>query len=194
MLSCRRVLRVWHGECPHRCPHQPGVRHPLKSGQEVMRTDGDQPVRAGQHLRGQGPGAVVGQVELGYGPDGRRQYKRVTGRKKDTVLAKMRAVQAAKDRGMPTPDQTVTTCQWLEQWLSDVLPATVSAGTERNDRDIVRFYVLPHVGGSPWQSSGRSTSSACCERWKPRDCQPAPVDWPARCCGGRSAKRSGGER
>jgi integrase len=43
----------------------------------------------------------------------------------------------------------VTTGQWLEWWIAEVLPGTVKDGTVTNYRDVTHSYLIPHVGRVP---------------------------------------------
>ena len=107
--------------------------------------------------RGAGEGSVywiearqlwAGTVEIDTG-DGRRTRKIVKAKLKKDVLAKMRAVRAAVDAGLPVPDQTATTGAWLEWWATETLPATVKPATVVSYRQILNDYVIPNVGTTP---------------------------------------------
>ena len=112
--------------------------------------------------RGAGEGAVykledrglwAGAVELGV-IDGKRQRKVVKAKTKAEVLRKMRALQGTVDSGLPVPDNSTTTGDWLRWWLSDVLPGTVKAGTLTNYTDVLEAYVIPLVGKVPLAKLG----------------------------------------
>ena len=58
-------------------------------------------------------------------------------------------VTVAKDRhakGLPPTGDKVTVQSYLDWWLTEILPSTVSASTTSNYRNVVNFYVLPHIG------------------------------------------------
>jgi integrase len=107
--------------------------------------------------RGSGEGAVywiesrqlwAGAVEV-PSPDGHRTRKVVKAKLKKDVLKKMREVQGRADAGIPQPSATQTTGQWLTQWLTEILPGTVTAKTEISYRQVVADYVMPSVGKVP---------------------------------------------
>src|SRR5579872_4138057 len=89
------------------------------------------------------------QVELEPGPDGNRVRKKVSGRTKTEARDKARAVRTKLAQGLPVPDERVTTGAYLEWWQTNVLPGTVSVGTEDTYRRWLRLYVVPAVGRIP---------------------------------------------
>jgi integrase len=108
--------------------------------------------------RGAGEGSVyfdetkklfVASVELGRDENGKRVRKVVKAKSKADVLRKLRAQQGHVDKGVPVPDARSTTRQWLDFWLADVLPGTVSESTETVYRNVLTYYVIPHVGQVP---------------------------------------------
>jgi integrase len=106
-----------------------------------------------KHRYGQGSvyfddkrGLYVGQVEFGFGPDGRRLYKRVTSKSQKRLNAKMDELREAKNRDHLPPDRTMSTKEWLTFWLDEVLPGEVKPSTVTNYRDITTAYLVPHLG------------------------------------------------
>jgi integrase len=106
-----------------------------------------------KHRYGQGSvyfddkrGLYVGQVEFGFGPDGRRLYKRVTSKSQRKFNEKMDELREAKKKDHLPPDRTTLTRSWLEFWLDEVLPGEVAPSTVTNYRDITTAYLIPHVG------------------------------------------------
>jgi integrase len=95
----------------------------------------------------------VGVMELGV-VDGKRVRKVVRSKDKPTVLAKLRAMQIAADKGLPVPDQTATTGAWLEWWGAEALPGTVKDRTAEGYRAILARYVIPHIGKVPLTKLG----------------------------------------
>jgi integrase len=91
----------------------------------------------------------VATVELGTGPDGKRRRKFISRRDRNDVLDALAAYQHDQRRGIPQPDQIRTTGDWLDTWVTTVLPRSVKASTVKNYRDIIDFYVKPHVGKVP---------------------------------------------
>jgi hypothetical protein len=72
--------------------------------------------------RGQGEEAVYregdrwrGAVSLGIGPDGRRIRKKVSGRTKAGVLARLRELRKRLDSGLPVPDGRLTVAAFQDR-------------------------------------------------------------------------------
>jgi integrase len=63
----------------------------------------------------------VGAVSLGFGPDGKRLRRKVTGRTKQEVRDKLKALHAELDRGLRT-SATYTVRQAVDDWLNGGLP------------------------------------------------------------------------
>jgi len=87
--------------------------------------------------RGAGEGSVywiesrqlwAAAVDLGT-VDGKRVRKIVKAKLKKDVLAKMRELQGTVDQGLPVPDRSVSTGDWLRWWLENVLPGEVKEAT-----------------------------------------------------------------
>lgn len=93
-------------------------------------------------------GRWVGAINIGW-EDGRRQRKVVYGRTQAEARSKLRAAQRALEEGLPLPDERRTVGQFVSYWLKDVLPKTVSEGSEETYSRLLRLYVLPAVGQIP---------------------------------------------
>ena len=63
----------------------------------------------------------VGAISLGFGPDGKRTRRKVTGRTKQEVRDKLKAMHAELDRGLHT-SATYTVRQAVDDWLAGGLP------------------------------------------------------------------------
>jgi hypothetical protein len=66
-----------------------------------------------------------GAASLGYGPDGSRLRKKVSGATKGEVLRKLRDLRTELNAGMPVPDDRLTVAAFLDRWLTS-LPGHVS--------------------------------------------------------------------
>lgn len=82
--------------------------------------------------RGHGEGALyheedrarwVGMVDLPPDGTGRRRRRKVVGRTKTEVRAKLRKLQRQIEDGIPTGDGSLTLGSFLEHWIANVLPA-----------------------------------------------------------------------
>jgi hypothetical protein len=88
----------------------------------------------------------VGAISVGFGPDGKRIRRKVTGRTKAEVRDKLKAAHAELDRGLHT-SATYTVRQAVEDWLEGGLP-----GRSERTRSIYREALKPlleHIGLKP---------------------------------------------
>jgi integrase len=87
-----------------------------------------------------------GAASLGYGPDGRRIRKKVSGATKAEVLRKLRDLRSELNAGMPVPDDRQTVAAFLDRWLMANLPGHVSEKTLNSYADSVRLQIRPSLG------------------------------------------------
>jgi integrase len=85
-------------------------------------------------------------VSLGFGPDGRRIRKKVSGRTRAEVLAKLRGLRGRLDAGLPAPDGRLTVAAYLERWVTLSLPGHVADSTLDDYADTVRLHLAPTLG------------------------------------------------
>ena len=88
----------------------------------------------------------LGAVSLGFGPDGKRIRRKVTGRTKQEVREKLKAMHAELDRGIRT-SSTYTVRQAVGDWLQGGLP-----GRSERTRSIYQEALTPlleHIGAQP---------------------------------------------
>ena len=88
----------------------------------------------------------VGAISVGFGPDGKRIRRKVTGRTKAEVRDKLKAVHNELDRGLHT-SATYTVRQAVGDWLEGGLP-----GRSERTRSIYREALKPlleHIGLKP---------------------------------------------
>jgi integrase len=86
-----------------------------------------------------------GAASLGYGPDGRRIRKKVSGATKGEVLRKLRDLRTELNAGMPVSDDRMTVGEFLDRWLTG-LPGKVSEKTVDSYADTVRLHITPSLG------------------------------------------------
>lgn len=103
--------------------------------------------------RGQGEDAIYrdghrwrGAVSLGFGSDGRRIRKKVSGRTRAEVLAKLRELRTRLDAGLPAPDGRLTLAAYLERWVALSLPGQLADSTLDDYADTVRLHLAPALG------------------------------------------------
>lgn len=106
----------------------------------------------GNRRRGHGEDSIYrdgdqwrGAVSLGYGPDGRRIRKKVRGRTKAEVRAKIRELRQHVDAGLPAPDGRLTVGAFLDRWIGN-LPGHVATSTLDDYADTVRLHLKPGLG------------------------------------------------
>lgn len=78
--------------------------------------------------------------------NGKPIRRKVTGATKADVRKRMQEVADAAEEGREVLRRTLTVGAFLQDWLDNVLPGTVAAATEAQYRQLVRLYVLPHLG------------------------------------------------
>jgi integrase len=87
------------------------------------------------------------QLTIGYDPDtGQRKRQKFTGRTRAEVVDKLDDARKRLGQGRPTHQERRTVEEYLEDWIENVLPTTVSAGTITNYADVVRLYIVPNIG------------------------------------------------
>lgn len=105
--------------------------------------------------RGHGEGTVTynetrkrweGRITTGYTITGEQKRRKVTGATRGEVVKRLCELGDATDSGQEPARSDLTVRRFLEQWLTDVLPGTVAASTEVQYRNVVRLYVVPHLG------------------------------------------------
>ena len=88
----------------------------------------------------------MGAISVGFGPDGRRLRRKVTGKTKAEVRDKLKAAHAELDRGLHT-SATYTVRQAVDDWLDGGLQ-----GRSQRTRSIYQEALKPfleHIGAKP---------------------------------------------
>lgn len=105
--------------------------------------------------RGNGDGSVyfdavngvwTAQVELPRSKDGRRRRRKFTGKTRREVRDRLDAVIGRQRVGMPEPDERLTVGTFLQRWIDDDVPGTVSDGTLDTYQRVLRLYLVPALG------------------------------------------------
>lgn len=120
--------------------------------------------------RGQGEDSIYkdgdrwrGAVSLGYGPDGKRVRKKVSGLTREEVAKKLRQLRDQLDAGLPVPDDRLSVGAFLDRWLSVNLPGHVAPSTLDDYADTVRLHLGPGLGR---KKLTKLTVSDCDLLWK----------------------------
>lgn len=87
-----------------------------------------------------------GVVSLGYGSNGRRIRKKITGATKTEVLRKLRDLRNELDSGLPIPDDRLTVGAFLARWVTSNLPGQISDVTLDSYANTVRLHLEPAFG------------------------------------------------
>jgi hypothetical protein len=82
----------------------------------------------------------VGAVSLGFGPDGKRSRRKVSGRTKQEVRDKLKALHAELDRGLHT-SAAYTVQRAVDDWLEGGLP-----GRSERTRSVYKEALTPLMG------------------------------------------------
>jgi integrase len=80
-------------------------------------------------------------------PDGTRKYF-VAGTQTEAVAKRDRA-KALVARGLPLPDERLTTGDWLLEWFEKVHVPEIKPSTRRYQRSIVQRHLVPELGHIP---------------------------------------------
>lgn len=107
--------------------------------------------------RGRGDGTVyyddergrwVGQLDLGFGPDGRRLRRKVVGRTKGDVAAKLRALRQQHEGRPGTAPGTQTIGELAERWITTAVEARHPEGSPMWDtyRYVIDHHIVPGIG------------------------------------------------
>jgi len=87
-----------------------------------------------------------GQIMVGTTPAGRPIRKKVTGRTRREVAARIIEVKNCSTYGTALPS-AVTVAEWLNHWLDTVLPlANLAPSTVESYQSICGLYLIPHLG------------------------------------------------
>ncbi|GAA1622672.1 hypothetical protein GCM10009733_019140 [Nonomuraea maheshkhaliensis] len=98
-----------------------------------------------------------GAVSLGYGPDGKRTPKKVSGKTRAEVVEKVRKLKETLAKGAPVPDDRLTVAAFLDRWLLH-LPGHISDGTLDDYEDNEWRQERPIEGGGSLHGARRGRS------------------------------------
>lgn len=85
-------------------------------------------------------------IDLGY-VNGKRKRKMLSGKTRKEVAEKLKAAQAALQRGENLAPVRQTMQHFLDGWLEEVIKPNVKAKTHESYSQMVRLYIVPHIGG-----------------------------------------------
>lgn len=90
-------------------------------------------------------GYWVGGIDIPTA-DGKRRYKRVVSKDRNTCLAKLRKLKADLEAGAIPTSGSTTVERWLTHWLESIQRPRVKPTTYRYYADNVRLYLIPTIG------------------------------------------------
>jgi len=104
--------------------------------------------------RQQGTGALYrtsaglwrGAVDLGYGPDGKRRRKVVSGKDRNDVTRRLNALRAQVAAHQDVATAAPTAAEWFTTWLDEVAASRVRPRTLDTYRGYVDRYIAPTLG------------------------------------------------
>jgi integrase len=91
-------------------------------------------------------GRFRGEVDLGRGPDGRRQRRRVSGPTRTAVAKRMRELRIEAAKGVSVVRRPPTVAQLAREWLAKAAPTRRQASTMSRLTRRVEEHVIPGVG------------------------------------------------
>jgi integrase len=101
--------------------------------------------------RGHGEGTVykykggwAAAIHVGW-RSGKRDRRFVYGKSQQEVLDKLKDIQRLIDSGQRI-DVDMTLGEFLEHWITEIVPGTVRPSTENSYKDIVRRHIIPVIG------------------------------------------------
>jgi integrase len=92
-----------------------------------------------------GDGRWYGSISLGW-EDGRRRRKTVNAKTRAEVVEKMRRLEQIVKTGVRPAPERLTVGEYLDGWLTERVPGTVTVRTEDYYRQIVRLHLKPLLG------------------------------------------------
>ena len=103
--------------------------------------------------RGNGEGSIyqrddglwVGALNLGW-RNGKRVRKVVSSKSRGEVVRRMRSLQPAIAQGVKLAPDRLTVSQYLDGWLTDRIPGTITPRTETLYERAVTDYIVPSLG------------------------------------------------
>lgn len=89
-----------------------------------------------------------GRVTVGLKPDGSLDRRHVRGRDEETVIDKVRKLEAKRDAGkVAAPGHTPTLAEWMRTWLDTIAPRTAQQTTvDEIYRPKVERWIIPGLG------------------------------------------------
>jgi integrase len=90
-------------------------------------------------------GKWVASVDLGW-VGGKRKRRTFQGNTQAEALHKVREFQDHKSRGLQLAPERLTVEEYLNTWLAERIPGTISARTEEIYARVVRLYLLRYLG------------------------------------------------
>jgi len=98
----------------------------------------------GGRARPKGDGTWEATLTL---PDGTRKYFHAS--TQSSAVAKRDRAKATVARGLPLPDEKVTTGSWLAEWFEKVHVPEIKPSTRRYQRSILTRHLIPALGHIP---------------------------------------------
>ena len=90
-------------------------------------------------------GKWVASIDLGW-VNGKRKRRTFQGATQSEALRKVREFHAHKSRGLQLAPERLTVEEYLNTWLTERIPGTVSVRTEEIYARVVRLYLLRYIG------------------------------------------------
>ena len=103
--------------------------------------------------RGKGEGSVykradgrwIGSIDLGW-VKGKRRRKYVSAKTRAEVIQKLNRLEPVVRQGLTPAPERLTVGQYLNEWINDRVPGSVTTRTEAYYRNLIRLHLDPMIG------------------------------------------------
>jgi integrase len=105
--------------------------------------------------RGNGEGTIrfdaqrkrwEGRATIAVDRQGQPVRRKVTGKTRAEVVARLRALSDAVDQGRSPVRRDFTVARFLDSWIAEIVPGSVHEATRANYEHIIGLYLVPAIG------------------------------------------------
>ncbi|MDQ5975519.1 MAG: hypothetical protein QG661_2728 [Actinomycetota bacterium] len=111
-----------------------------------MTTDRQRHYGEGTVFQRAADGLWIARLELGRGPDGRRQRWQAASRTRHGAVESLRAARLHRSERRPVGGPVWTVAGWLRHWLGSIAQPTVRPTTWRDYETVIRRHLIPALG------------------------------------------------
>ena len=111
-----------------------------------MTTDRQRHYGEGTVFQRAGDGLWIARLELGRGPEGRRQRWQAASRTRRGALQSLRAARQHPSAGLPAQGPPWIVAGWLRHWRESIVQPSVRPTTWRDYDAVIRLHLIPALG------------------------------------------------